>query len=227
MNVMDEQTEPQSRLITRPNDLRVATPFRSTDATTALTRGLAQYAAGLSIALPGGRSLAFGKSYDAWAEPEDEAEDFYPSFIAYTYGKDGQYEAANLTPTVSKNRYPNGTYEVSGSELAVDIMCDVWATDPEERSGLVLMLEEAFAPVEWMEGFRLELPHYFNQRATFLASTVTYVGDEEDAISRYVKARFIVRGSVPRTRTLGFAQAQPKVVTTVGDSVIVDARKKT
>lgn len=222
MNVLHLPPHAATRLIAKPGDRRVPTPFRTTDATTALTRGLAEYVAPLVIAVPGGRTLSFASSFDAWAQPEDEAD--YPSFIAYTNDTDGEYDKARLTPAVTNHRYPDGTYEVVGAELGVDVKCEVWATDPEARAALCLMVEEAFAPVEWMYGFRLELPHYFGQRATFEPGRITYLGDAPDALAGFWKARVIVRASVPVTRLLGYPLGQPTARVEVGNDVDVDSK---
>ncbi len=40
--------------------------------------------------------------------------------------------------------------EVSSSSLAVDVKCEIWANDPNERALLIALLETAFAPVEEM-----------------------------------------------------------------------------
>lgn len=223
MNVLDQTGPLRTRLIVSPTDKRVPTNSRETDATTALSRGVAEYVANQSIVAAGGRALRFATSFDTWAEPAESA--CYPAFIAYTHDADGEYGAANMSPKVSTFRYPDGSYEVSGSSLEIALKCEIWATDPEERMALALMLEEAFAPVEWMEGFRLELPHYFNQRATFLPGKITYLGDAVDVMSGYWKARIIVAASVPRTRVLPFAEGQPRVlVKEVGPNV--DVTKK-
>lgn len=223
MNVLKDFAVLRTRLITNPRDKRVPTNSRETDATTALTRGVAEYVAQQSIAAAGGRALRFVSSFDTWAQPEDGA--CYPAFVAYTHDVDGGYSDANMSPHTVNHRYPNGTYEVGGSELVIEMKCEVWATDPEERMALVLMLEEAFAPVEWMEGFRLELPHYFNQRASFLPGKVTYLGDAADAMDGYWKARIMLASSVPRTRVLPFAEGKPVLqVQEVGPNV--DVTKK-
>lgn len=208
MNVRELPAHDLTRLVLDPNELRQPTQECSTDSTTALTRGLAEYVA--SLVGPGGERL-FQKCFDAWPRPEDDAS--YPSFVAYTNDNDGDYEAATLAASVSPTRYPNGQYEVSSSALVVDIKCEVHATDPEERQQLCSLLELAFGPVEWMHGFRLALPHYFSQRATYMPSRITYQGAEAEALQSYVNARLIVRGVVPVTRVLPFAQGQPQVRT--------------
>lgn len=218
MNVLELPAHEPTRLVTNPTQRRVPTPYSSTDATGALTRGIAEYAASLSLT-PGGPP-AFVKCFDEWANLEDDA--CYPSFVAYTNENDGNYEASSFTPNVSTaHRYPDGTYEISSAELAIDVKCEIWANDPNERAQLIAMLEAAFNPVDWMYGFRLELPHYFNQRATFEPSRITRLGGAQEALQRFVNARMIVHANVPVTRVLPFAQARPVVRTTVANGAIL------
>ncbi len=215
MNVANIPAHQRSRLVMLPNDLRVPSQQCTTDATSALTRGLAEYMFGLSYVAPGGRFLRFAASFDEWAETEDLEE--FPAFVAYTNGTVGSYAARNLTPTFGSIRYPDGTYEQAASELDISITCEVWANDPEERKNLCKMVEDACSPVDWMSGFRLELPHYFNQRATFDLISMQYLGGEREAKIREVKARFIIGGSVPRTSLQGFPVLR-KVGVTVSTS---------
>lgn len=207
MNVLELPAHQPTRLIVDARDRREPIPTRSTDATTALTRAVAEYAASLGpFVTEDGRTVQFQSSYDAWAQPENLAA--YPAFICYTNDNEGKYDVGNRTPIVSPTRYADGTYEVSSAELELELKCEVWSTDPEERKALVLQLEEAFEPVEWMYGFRLELPHYFNQRATFEPARVTYMGGSGEAIAGFYNARLLVRAAVPKTRVLPFAQVQ-------------------
>lgn len=219
MNVLELPAHDISRLIKDPTDLRIADAFRCTDATTALTRGIAEYVAGMSIVMPSGRQLQFASSYDAWAVPENLA--CYPGFIAYTNDAEGEYDEANNNPQVSNFRYADGSYEVSAVEMTIDIKCEIWANDPEDRQSLMLMLEEGFQPVDWMYGFRLELPHYFHQRATFSPTKNVYMGASQEALAGFYNARMTVRASVPVTRVLSFPQANPQVIVNAGTSDVI------
>lgn len=217
MNVLELPIHDPTRLIVDPTLKRVATPYSATDATGALTRGIAEYVASLSLT-PNGPP-AFVKCFDEWANLEDDA--VYPSFAAYTNDNDAVYEAASMSPNVSMDRYPDGTYEVSSAELAIDVKCEIWANDPEERTLLLRMLEAAFNPVDWMYGFRLELPHYFNQRATFAPDRLTRLGAAQEALQRFVNARMVIHAVVPVTRVLPFAQGRPTVRTSVVQGPLV------
>lgn len=213
MNVTNLPEHEKSRLILKPTDRRVESNFASTDSITALTRGVAEYVMQLEIDAPGGRSIRFSAAFDAWAEPEDTVTE-YPRFAAYTNDQEGTYDWASMNRIVSGNRFPDGTWLVTGAEMNVPLYAEIWATDPEERQTLCRMLEQAFNPVDWMQGFRLELPHYYNQRATYELTGITYLGGAQEAQQRFVKARMALKASVPVTQLMPFKL--PKI------SVLVD-----
>lgn len=211
MNVYELPQHTPTRVILRPDDERVPTNFcEGLDAAASLTRGVAEYVSQLKI----NGAQAFVKCFDDWATIDDD-DGWFPSFIAYTNENDGNYEAANLSPHVGMKRYADGTYEVSSAELAIDVKCEAWANEPYQRSILMKLLEDAFQPVDWMYGFRLELPHYYNQRATFEPLRNVRLGDAQAALQRFVIARFTLRAVVPVTRVLPFAIGKPIVRTTI------------
>jgi hypothetical protein len=75
--------------------------------------------------------------------------------------------------------------------------------DPVERMALVAMLEDAFDPVDWMTGFVLELPHYFNERATFEKTGMDYIDGPMPAHRRMRAARFQLTGHCSQFRFVG------------------------
>lgn len=205
MNVALLPAHKPTRLIANlQGDPRVPTNVRTTDATSALTRGIAEYV--WSVQQQSQGQYQFVASFDAWAEAEDIRED-YPAFVAYTNDNEGNYDPANLSQRVTGVRFADGTYEVGSASLDIMVNCEIWATDPEMRKAMVLQLEEAFNPGE-IYGFHLELPHYFNQRASFALLKTTYLGRAPEAMQRFVNARMILAASVPVTRVLGFAELQ-------------------
>lgn len=207
MNVRDLPTHEPTRAILLRDDKRVPSQTRLTDATTALCRGLAEYAAQQKANLIG-RDLEFALSHDAQPRAEDLSN--FPAFAAFTNETDGTYEAANLGARVRQVRYPDGTWETSGSELAIDVNAEIWANDPEERQALVGMMEDALNPVDWMNGVRLELPHYFNQRATYQLVRVRYTGGSIEALQNLFVARMVLRANVPVTRLLALPEGKPR-----------------
>jgi hypothetical protein len=214
----------KSLLITRPGIPISYTGDQETDARTALTRGLAEYLARLVFKAPGGRELRFNKVLDTWAEPEDEAH--YPR--AYVGGiGEGTYDSTGFTPDqpTSRNKLPgppDGRYLVSACALVQDLTVEVWANDPPARRAIVAGLETAFNPVDYMSGFFLELPFYFNSRARYSLKGMAYLDNEQDAMRRYRKAAFTIAGEVPVMNIFTYPLAKPSFhLDEVGPDVVI------
>ncbi len=88
----------RSCLITKPSKSQLLTSNRETDARTALKRGLKEYLETLSFTAPGGRTVAFERVVDVWADHEVKV--VFPSAIVYSIGE-GSYDASGFTPSVS------------------------------------------------------------------------------------------------------------------------------
>lgn len=214
----------RTRLISKPSgDLHIDSGNQETDIRLALTRGLAEYMSTLSRKVPGGREVAFKAVHDEWAEPEENA--VYPSAAVYLTGP-GTYQPRALSPAINPNQRlppPDNRYLVIPVEYQVDAAVELWATDPEERTALIQMLETGFNPVYWRSGFVLELPHYFNIRATFIATELNIPDDAEDAIRRYRRAIFTVQCQGPLVTLFSFPDMRPAFeLKAVGENVNVD-----
>jgi len=201
------------------------TAHQETDCRTALTRGLAAYVAPLSIQLPGGRALRFKQVLGEWAEPEVPSR--FPSAVVYAVGS-GTYDADSFTPRVNeRNRLatPDGRYLLRLAEFVIELQVAVWCTDPTERQGMVALLEQALNPTDFMYGFRLDLPHYFNARASFEMKGMEYRDSEEDAIKRRRIAVFTLEGRVPLMKIVSvpsIPSSGPRFSLEVGTDVAVD-----
>lgn len=201
------------RLITNPRyDKPRFTANQTTDVHTALTKGLADYLEPVQFDAHGGRPIGFRSAFNTWAEPEDEAD--YPAVIVYG-PEPGKYDASKLNPDDSnlgeRIALPDGRYLSSPAEYTQDLHVEVWCTDSEERKNAVIMTEAALTASTFMYGVRLELPHYFNQRATYELMSMGYLDDQDHAIQRVRIARFIVRACVPLTRLLTISPAQIRI----------------
>lgn len=196
--------QPTARLITEPDEPIHYSVTRETDARTALTRGLAEYASQLVIDGAGGREFIFNRVYSSWAEPEEDAA--YPMAAVYAEGP-GEYEASKLTPALQRSvavdteSDPITTvYLIQPCEMMLSMVLDIWATDPQMRQNLVAMMEEALNPVEWRYGMLVELPFYFNERATYEMMSMSYLDAGDTSQQRVRRARITVTGRVPITR---------------------------
>lgn len=203
---------PGSSLVRDPNFRPTLTPFRETDLHTALTRGLAEYLSQLSIEI-GGRQLRL-TTYSTWAEPEQNVA--YPS--AGVGAGRGEYDRS-FTPSVAASF--DSARLMAFSEFAQELNVELWASDPRERAYLVAMIEEGLNPVDWMYGMRLVLPHYHGTTATYELTASQYTDNAEDAMARYRKALFTIRGSVTAYRALTFPDAKPRLDLSVIDPVMV------
>lgn len=211
-----------SSLVTLRDEPIVMTANCETDTRTALTRGLAEYISQLSIQMPDGREIRLKKVKDNYSEPEDKAE--FPSACVYSDEKN-EYDASRFTPSVNTNYRlpaPDKRYFVELAESVLNISVAVWATDPRERMGLAKMLEDAFNPVDYMYGFRLTLPHYYNARSEFALKSVEYLDDDADSIKRYRRLIFTVEGRVSLLKLVGFPDAQIQLKTIVVESSLAD-----
>lgn len=207
-NVPLPPTSASVRLITKADDEQSWTDRRETDARTAILRGLSEYLSQLTYVAEGGREISFKNVFDSWAEPEDEA--VYPSAVVRS-DAEGKYDDSSLSITVnSKIRVPDGRFVVSPCEYVLDIMIIMWATDPIERSDIFQMVEDAMNPVDYMYGFKLELPFYFNARAQYELMSGTYDDAPDSALQRYRRGSMSVRANVPVVRLVELPGAKPK-----------------
>jgi len=193
-----------TRLITDPTD-RGAGPTlnRETDARTAITRGLAEYIGQLVVEI-NGREVQFKQVFDTFPDVEDDA--VYPAAIVWSE-EEGRYDHSKFTEQLQpENRLPppdDDKFLASAAEYVLDARVEAWATDGRQRAALVAMLEDAFSPVLFTgAGVRLELPHYFNQRAEFVLMSGGYVDGDEQASRRFRAASVVVRGRVPVVRVI-------------------------
>lgn len=188
-----------TQLVRRPGPPPEHTQIRETDARTALTRGLREYLETLSIDWVGGRQSRFTRVYDQWAAPENVAE--FPSCAIYSPGE-GTYEAHTLTQSIKRIGVTQYGLR-KAAELTLPLTVEAWINDPRERTAVAAMLEDALFPVEWEAGFHLELPHYHNARATFLASSSTYRDGVDTNGRRVLLVVFSVMASVDVLRFVG------------------------
>jgi hypothetical protein len=196
--VYTQPVQRETRLILLPDESAPYTAVRETDARTALLRGLREYIENLSYDAPGGAHFRFLKVEETWPEPDQNSK--YPSASLYTE-EPGVYDASGYTP--SFEQLPDGRVLQASSEFTQSITVDLWCTNATERMGLIAMLEDAFDPVDWMSGFRLRLPHYFNAVGTFLKMNISVVDSTENANRRWRLASMTLQASVTQLRMVG------------------------
>lgn len=207
------------RPILQAGDVEKLTFVRTTDARTALARGLSEYLSQLRIVWEGGRQLQFQKVEVCWAEPERPAK--FPSAVLAA-SQDASYEGSPGLGAPELVMQADGTkrYLRQVAELRQEFRLQVWATDPVERMGLTALLEDALNPAEFMTGLRLELPYYFGTRATYEALSLGYDDNSSDAQKRNRRSIITIAANIPVYRPVGELQMmKPKAVVLVSDQL--------
>lgn len=187
------------RLITDPNDLQELTLVRTTDARTALARGLKEYLEQQELVWEGGRHIKFKRVLQTWSEPEDPAE--YPALAIVGRGE-ARYDGYCVTQAASVTRAP-GVFLRQASELEQFFDVTIWSADPVERAALTALLEDRMEPVDWMTGMRLELPYYFGARASYEKQSVAYDEAGVDAQRRWRRTIIRMQANVPQYVLVG------------------------
>ena len=201
-----------TRLVLTPGECLEPSSNRETDAVTALKRGLKEYLEQIYLNVAGAQ-VRYQAVLDAWAEPESVAT--FPSAIVQPIGA-ATYDASSFSPNVqSKNKLPDGNYLVKYSEVAVQLTIESHCSSPEERVAVTMMLEDALNPVDWMYGFKLDLPHYFNQRAHFEPVTGTMDDSADQAVRRLRPGIVTLNANVSVMRILCRPGLRPVVRLTV------------
>lgn len=207
-------------LVKSPNDpTQALTANRECDAVTALKRGLKEYLEQVSLNVLGQR-VRFQAVHDVWAETDQVAK--FPSAVVQSVGE-ATYDYASFAPVLDPARIvtfgaepaQKRTYLVKYAEVVVQLALETHCSTPEERVSVAMMLEDALNPVDWMYGFKLVLPHYFNQVAVFEPATTQMLDTEADARRRWRPGTVLLAGQISVFRTRSLPALQPRVVVEV------------
>lgn len=190
----------KSRPILEAGDKQKLSFVRHTDARTALARGLAEYISQKSITWTHGRLVSFRRVIQTWGEPEVPAE--YPSGVLVSDGP-AVYDDSTLSPELTEIADGTGRFIRISAELVQPFAFIVWCTDPVQRQALTALVEDALEPAEFMTGLRLELPYYFNVRATFEKLDMLYDDSPSNSIHRWRRSIFSVVGHIPQVVPVG------------------------
>lgn len=216
-----------TRLIYRAKDEQACAPRKKECAARkAVARGLKEYLQQLHIEASGGRDVAFRQVIDIYGDMWTPAK--LPAANVHGGSGDADYDSAKSSGGsaiyIERDGTPGPAMTTSTdavgdpapplqrvayfapSSFEVELVVEVWAADEAQREAIDLMLEDDFNPTpDWMSGgFRLELPHYSNERADYhlRGSSVSYeqTGPKQGVYkSRYTfEAKLDLR--VPRAR---------------------------
>ena len=185
----------RTRLIKEAGDLQVFNTIQKTDARTAITRGLQEYLQTLEYVADGGRLMKFATVLNTWASAEDTAQ--YPGACVYAPGP-ATYDSSSFTNSLkAKGTNEANVYLRKPCEIQMDIIIEIYCTSTDQRHAISAMMELALNPTDFMYGFLLELPHYFNARAIFEPTSSEYVDDPVDAKQRKRRLLFGLTGTMP------------------------------
>ena len=190
------------------------TANRETDAVTALKRGLKEYLEQVHLDVAGVR-IRFQQVHDVWADTDQFAQ--VPSAAIMAAGE-AAYDYHSLTPVldpklvVVNGAEPDDTksYLIKYAEVTVTLVVELYCSSPGERVGVSMMLEDALNPVDWMYGFKLDLPHYYNQRVVFEPMSTQMLDSEGDARRRWRPGSIMLGGQVSLFRVRSLPKFQPK-----------------
>lgn len=194
----------------------VPTVNRECSAVRASCRALAEYLETLRFPVSGGLAQSFAVVRDLRAEPEDLAK--YPGACVFPEGEP-QYgtEEGSLHPIYDESgTLVDGTQLFLMGEIKADLQVHVWTNEVEHREYVLMMLEDAMAPVEWMSGFFLEMPHYHNLRASYQLMSMGYEDVDSDNQRRYRKCTLRVQACCPYARIFDLARIRPRADVEVG-----------
>jgi len=195
------------------------TAVRECDAVTALKRGLKEYLEQVYVDVDGVR-VRFEQVHHVWAETDQVAT--YPSAVVLA-AEEAAYDYSSFTPMLDPTRLViNGaepsdrrSYLVKYAEVTLRLAIEVHCSSPAERSSIMMLLEDALNPVDWMYGFQLDLPHYFNQRAVYEPTTGQMMDSDADARRRWRPGTVFLTGQISLMRVRSLPNFQPKLVVEV------------
>jgi hypothetical protein len=157
---------------------------------------------------------------EQWAESDDTM--LLPSAVVQARDE-AVYEAAGFTPRIFDAPLPGlsasglSSYLVKYSELMVPLVIEIHTSSPEERSQVSMMLEDVLNPVEWMYGFKLDLPHYFNQRVVYEPVKTQQLDSEDNARRRWRPGTIFLTGQISLVRVRSLPKFTPQLVVDVKD----------
>jgi len=208
-----------TRAIIERGDKQRTTANRQHSASKALVVALGEYLRELEFPISGGNHVKFAAVAIMKAEPETLAK--YPSAAVFPESsvEYGQADAA------IQYTYDNSTGQLDGgsligvSEIKQTISVHVWTQEEPQRDNILMGLEDAFNPSPDVPGLILEMPHYFNLRASFSLDRVTYEDTPDDNTFRYRKLILSVTAMGPMARIVELPRLIPRAEVEVSGQV--------
>lgn len=203
-----------SVLITERSSRTLPTINRTRSAAEAPVLGLKDYLETLEFPVSGGQHVRFETVVEHKAEPEDLAE--YPGACVYIEGEvDYGEEEGSIGPYYTIENDIEDCTLIQMGECKASLLVHAWANEPDHRTNLVSMMEDAFNPVEFQNGFQLELPHYYNVRAAYILKQIEFEDNDSDNMRRYRKVGVRVEVRWPYVRLFRIPRLVPRSVVEV------------
>lgn len=196
----------RSRLITRRDEpAPVYTGVRECDVVTAAKRGLREYLEQAHLDFYGQR-VRFQRVTEQWGESD---ETMVLPAACIQARDEATYDTGSMQPRVISdpvgiNSDGTNQYLVRYCEVVVPLVIEIHTSSPEERSQVSMLLEDALNPVDWMYGFKIDLPHYFGQRCVFDPVKTQQLDSEDSARRRWRPGSVLLTAqlSLVRVRSL-------------------------
>lgn len=177
-----------------------------TSAARAPIRALAEYLGEVEFAESVNGSSRLAVISDGKADPESLAD--YPAAAIYVDGPIRYVEDGSVEP-VTGSAVEGGQLILMG-EVQASVLVHVWTNEDEHRETVLRALEDAFSPVEWMSGFELEMPHYYNCVATYQLMEITFEDSPDDVQRRYRKVTLQLMVRSPYARLFSLPTIKPR-----------------
>lgn len=198
-------------LIKDPGYKILLTPTYDLDVRSAVIHGLAEYLKTLS--------WNHGQSADRFQVVEE---------YQAAFGDPSQYPAACCFPRSAGQYDDNGTIgndvEDFGSygllywgEFSVDLEVECFFTQPINRRRAMMAIESAAVPVEWLRGFRIQLPDYFNAVAEYSLTESNIEDNADDRTKGWYKSAYTFKANAPLYRRIDLPRMDPVAETAVGE----------
>lgn len=177
-----------------------------TSAARAPIRALAEYLSSIEFAESVNGSSKLAVSSDGKADPESLAD--YPAAAIFIDGPIRYVEEGSVEP-VTGAAVDSGQLILMG-EVQASVLVHVWTNEDEHREIVLRALEDAFSPVEWMSGFELEMPHYYNCVASYQLVEITFEDSPDDVQRRYRKVTLQLMVKSPYARLFSLPTIKPR-----------------
>ncbi|TXH50873.1 MAG: hypothetical protein E6Q97_19555 [Desulfurellales bacterium] len=184
----------KARLVEEAGDKLRPTQTREVSSIRGAVRALADYLRTLTFPVDGGQHTRFSVVREMKAEVEQDAK--YPAAAVYPDGVIDYDADTGSLEQYQIQQFRDGGLYING-DVRTELSVHVWTDADFTRENILMCLEDAFNPVNWMTGFSLEMPFYYNLRADYLLLRVQYEDAPDDVQRRYRKLMVTVRVTCP------------------------------